>query len=72
MDLAMVKREQGETLRKYMWCFFDKRATVVDVTDKEVIDLFEDGLYPSHLRRLRSRPPQVHHPSRRYDHLMGG
>jgi hypothetical protein len=45
MDLAMVKREQGETLRKYMRRFFDKRATVVDVTDKEVIDLFQDGLY---------------------------
>jgi hypothetical protein len=28
-----------------MRCFFDKRATVVDVTDKEVIDLFQDGLY---------------------------
>jgi hypothetical protein len=45
MDLAMVKQEQGETLRKYMRCFFDKRATVVDVTNKEVIDLFQDGLY---------------------------
>jgi hypothetical protein len=45
MDLAMVKQEQGKTLRKYMWRFFDKRATVVDVTDKEVIDLFQDGLY---------------------------
>jgi hypothetical protein len=41
----MVKQEQGETLRKYMRCFFDKRTTVVDVTDKEVIDLFQDGLY---------------------------
>jgi hypothetical protein len=41
----MVKQEQGETLRKYMRCFFDKRATVVDVTDKEVIDLFQDDLY---------------------------
>jgi hypothetical protein len=40
MDLAMVKQEQGETLRKYMRRFFDKRATVVDVTNKEVIDLF--------------------------------
>jgi hypothetical protein len=40
MDLAMVKQEQGETLRKYMHRFFDKRATLVDVTDKEVIDLF--------------------------------
>jgi hypothetical protein len=38
MDLAMVKQEQGETLRKYMRRFFD-------VTDKEVIDLFQDGLY---------------------------
>jgi hypothetical protein len=45
MDLAMVKQEQGETLRKYMRRFFDKRATVVDVTDKEVIDLFQDDLY---------------------------
>jgi hypothetical protein len=45
MDLAMVKHEQGETLRKYMRRFFDKRATVVDVTDKEVMDLFQDGLY---------------------------
>jgi hypothetical protein len=45
MDLAMVKQEQGETLRKYRRRFFDKRTTVVDVTDKEVIDLFQDGLY---------------------------
>jgi hypothetical protein len=45
MDLAMVKKEQGETLRKYIWRFFDKRTTVVDVTNKEVIDLFQDGLY---------------------------
>jgi hypothetical protein len=44
-DLAMVKQEQGETLRQYMRRFFDKRATVVDITDKEVIDLFQDGLY---------------------------
>jgi hypothetical protein len=45
MDLAMVKQEHGETLRKYMRHFFDKRATVVDVSDKEVIDLFQDCLY---------------------------
>jgi hypothetical protein len=48
MDLAMVKQEQGKTLCKYMRRFFDKRATVVDVTDKEVIDLFIDGLYHRH------------------------
>jgi hypothetical protein len=45
MDLAMEKQEQGETLHKYMRHSFDKHATVVDVTDKEVIDLFQDGLY---------------------------
>jgi hypothetical protein len=28
-----------------MQLFFNKRATVVDVTNKEVIDLFQDGLY---------------------------
>jgi hypothetical protein len=63
MDLAMVKQEQGETLHKYMRRFFDKRATVVDVTDKEVIDLFQDGLYQ---RRTfedfgRRRPSSITH-----------
>jgi hypothetical protein len=63
MDLAMVKQEQGETLRKYLRRFFDKRATVVDVTDKEVIDLFQDGLY--HRRTFedfgRRRPKSIPH-----------
>jgi hypothetical protein len=61
MDLAMVKPEQGETLHKYMQRFFDKRATIVDVTDKEVIDLFQDGLY--HRRTFedfgRHRPSSI-------------
>jgi hypothetical protein len=61
MDLAMVKQEQGETLRKYMRRFFNKRATVVDVTNKEVIDLFQDGLY--HRRTFedfgRRRPSSI-------------
>jgi hypothetical protein len=63
MDLAMFKQEQGETLRKYMRRFFDKRATVVDVSDKEVINLFQDGLY----HRLtfedfgRRRPSSITH-----------
>jgi hypothetical protein len=63
MDLAMVKQEQGKTLRKYMRRFFDKRATVVDVTDKEVIDLFQEGLY--HRRTFedfgRRRPKSIPH-----------
>jgi hypothetical protein len=61
MDLEMVKKEQGETLRKYMRRFFDKRTTVVDVTDKVVIDLFQDGLY--HYRTFedfgRCRPSSI-------------
>jgi hypothetical protein len=61
MDLAMVKQEQDETLRKYMCCFFEKRTTVVDVTDKEVIDLFRDSLY--HCRTFedfgRRRPSSI-------------
>jgi hypothetical protein len=63
MDLAMVKQELGETLRKYMRCFFNKRATVVDITDKEVIDLFQDSLY--HHRNFedfsRRRPSSITH-----------
>jgi hypothetical protein len=63
MDHAMVKQEQGETLRKYMWRFFDKSATVVDISDKEVIDLFQDGLY--HRRTFedfgRRRPSSITH-----------
>jgi hypothetical protein len=34
----MVKQVRGETLRQYMCHLFDKRSTVVDITDKEVID----------------------------------
>jgi hypothetical protein len=63
MDLAIIKQEQGETLRKYMHRFFDKRATVVDITDKEVIDLFQDDLY--HRRTFedfaRRRPKSIPH-----------
>jgi hypothetical protein len=46
-----------------MWRFFDKRATIVDVTDKEVIDLFQDVLY--HRRTFedfgRRRPRSITH-----------
>jgi hypothetical protein len=40
-----VEAGTGRDFRKYIQRFFDKRATVVDVTDKEVINLFQDGLY---------------------------
>jgi hypothetical protein len=66
MDLAMVKQEQGETLLKYMRRFFDKHATVVNVTDKEVIDLLQDGLYLSY------GPPWAHYLGGYQDRLLGG
>jgi hypothetical protein len=46
-----------------MWCFFDKRTTVVHVTDKEVIDLFQDGLYHHHTFEDfgRCRPSSITH-----------
>jgi hypothetical protein len=43
-----------------MRCFFDKRATVVDVSDKEVIDIFQDGLYhraPSKTSAVAAQAP---------------
>jgi hypothetical protein len=61
MDLSMVKQEQGETLRQCMRCFFVKWATVVDVTGKKVIDLFQDGLYHRHTIKAfgRRRPSSI-------------
>ena len=61
MDLAQIKQQQGEALRDYMRRFFDKRASVVDVFDKEVIDTFQEGLFD---RRMyidfgRSRPTSI-------------
>jgi hypothetical protein len=53
--------ETGRDPRQVHAAFFDKRATVVDVTDKEVIDLFQDGLY--HRRTFedfgRRRPSSI-------------
>jgi hypothetical protein len=71
MDLAMVKQEQGETLRKYMRRFFDKSATVVDVTDKEVIDLSKTVSTIVAPSKLQPPPPELHHQAQRHDHFMG-
>jgi hypothetical protein len=46
-----------------MRCFFDKRATVVDLSDKEVIDLFQDDLHHRHTFEDfgRRRPSSITH-----------
>jgi hypothetical protein len=58
-----LKEQFTSNFTGYMRRFFDKRATVVDVTDKEVIDLFQDGLY--HRRTFkdfgRRRPRSIPH-----------
>jgi hypothetical protein len=61
MDLALIKQKQGKTLREYMRRFFEKRATVVDVTEKEVIDTFRDGFYDDRLFQYfgRARPTNI-------------
>ena len=42
--LAMCKKVPGETLRSYVKCFFDTRATIANVLDEDVIDYFHDCL----------------------------
>ena len=38
--LSMIKQEQGESIRSYIKCFFDTRATIPNVADDDVIDYF--------------------------------
>jgi hypothetical protein len=40
MDLEWSNKSKAKTLHQYMRRFFDKHTTVVDVTDKKVINLF--------------------------------
>ena len=49
--LAMCKQEPGETLRSYIKRFSDTRATIANVSDKDVIDYFHDGLTTQSLYR---------------------
>ena len=45
IDLSQIKQKQNETLRDYIRRFFDKKATIVDITERDVIDCFQDGLF---------------------------
>jgi hypothetical protein len=44
VDLAQVKQHRDETLREYTHRFFDKKATVINISDREIIDYFQEGL----------------------------
>ena len=42
--LSMCKKEQGESIRSYVKCFFDTRATIPNIADNDVIDYFQSGI----------------------------
>jgi hypothetical protein len=44
-DLSQVKQEMNKTLRSYTQCFIETRATTANITDKDVIRCFQNGLF---------------------------
>ena len=42
--LSMIKQEQGGSIRSYVKCFFNTRATIPNVTNDDVIDYFQSGI----------------------------
>ena len=59
--LYMIKQEQGESIRSYVKCFFDTRATIPNITDDDIIDYFQSGITVQSLYRNfgRNRPKTV-------------
>ena len=47
----MIKQEQGESIRSYVKRFFDKRATIPNVADDDIIDYFQSGITVQSLYR---------------------
>ena len=60
-DLAQVKQEKGESTRKYIQRFCNKRNTIPDIQDHAVIRSFIDGLRNDRLfeKLARSQPKTV-------------
>jgi hypothetical protein len=38
----------NETLRSYIWCFFETRTNIANITDEDVIRCFQNGLFSKH------------------------
>ena len=57
----MIKQEQGKSIRFYIKCFFDTRATMPNVADDNVIDYFQSGITVQSLYRDfgRNQPKMV-------------
>lgn len=45
IDLRQIKQKEGETLRDYLRWFFEKKATIVDISEADVIECLQNGLY---------------------------
>ena len=45
IDLRQIKQKEGETLRDYLRRFFEKKATIVDISEADVIECFQNRLY---------------------------
>ncbi|CAN6288529.1 unnamed protein product [Urochloa humidicola] len=43
-DLSMCKQKSDESLREYMRRFFEIRSAVADISDRDVIELFHQGI----------------------------
>jgi hypothetical protein len=43
-DPAQCKQECNELLRSYTCCFFDVRATIVNISEEDIIDCFYNGI----------------------------
>ena len=44
-NLSQVKWERGESLRSYMHRFFETRATITEISNKDTIRCFRNGLH---------------------------
>jgi hypothetical protein len=60
-DLAQCKQERNELLRSYTRRFFDVRATIVNISEEDIIDCFYNGITNLGIYRDfgRNRPKTV-------------
>ena len=45
IDLSQVKQKENETLCDYLHHFFEKKATIVDISEIDIIECFQNDLY---------------------------
>jgi hypothetical protein len=50
-DLSQVKQEENKTLRSYTRRFFEMLATIVNITDEDIIHCFQNSLGSKNIYR---------------------